>query len=101
MCQELLPSKVAEPLKPHEVPTRSWQKIGTDLYSIGKENYLIYKNVMAGRLAASGYAERWPSGATWSEYRSGKVDDSFISEKNSNTDQRAKNRRIKIIFGVN
>ena len=63
-------------------------------------NYLIYKNVMAGRLTASGYAERWPTGASWEEVRSGKVDDSFISEKNNNPDQRAKNRRINIIFGV-
>ena len=63
-------------------------------------NYLIFKGVMPGRLTASGYAHRWPAGATWGEVRSGKVDDNFISEKNATTDQRTNNRRIKIIFGV-
>ena len=63
-------------------------------------NYLIFKKVMPGRLTASGYAHRWPAGATWGEVRSGKVDDNFISEKNATTDQRINNRRIKIIFGV-
>ena len=55
---------------------------------------------MPGRLTASGYAHRWPAGATWGEVRSGKVDDNFISEKNETIDQRTNNRRIKIIFGV-
>ncbi len=63
-------------------------------------NYLIYKGVMSGRLTASGYADRWPSGATWSEVRSGKVDDNYISSMNDGREQQAKNRRIKIIFGV-
>ena len=63
-------------------------------------NYLIYKGVMSGRLTASGYADIWPAGATWSEVRSGKVDDMYISEKNTTPDQRTNNRRIKIIFGV-
>ena len=63
-------------------------------------NYLIYKGVMSGRLTASGYADIWPDGATWSEVRSGKVDDMYISEKNTTPDQRTNNRRIKIIFGV-
>ena len=55
---------------------------------------------MSGRLTASGYADIWPAGATWSEVRSGKVDDIYISEKNTTPDQRTNNRRIKIIFGV-
>ena len=63
-------------------------------------NYLIYKGVMSGRLTASGYADRWPSGATWSEVRSGKADDNYISSMNDGKEQQAKNRRIKIIFGV-
>ncbi len=63
-------------------------------------NYLIYKGVMSGRLTASGYADRWPSGATWSEVRSGKVDDNYISSMNDGREQQTKNRRIKIIFGV-
>jgi len=63
-------------------------------------NYLIYKGVMSGRLTASGYADVWPAGATWTEVRSGKVDNNYISEQNSTLGQRTKNRRIKIIFGV-
>ena len=63
-------------------------------------NYLIYQGAMAGRLTASGYADRWPTGATWSEVRSGTVDDNYISSMNDGKEQQAKNRRIKIIFGV-
>ena len=63
-------------------------------------NYLIYKGVMSGRLTASGYADRWPSGASWAEVRSGEVDDNYIASMNDGIDQKVKNRRIKIIFGV-
>jgi len=63
-------------------------------------NYLIMQGVMSGRLTASGYADRWPSGASWGEVRSGKVDDNYILSKNDNKSQQAQNRRIKIIFGV-
>ena len=63
-------------------------------------NYLIFGGVMPGRLTASGYAHRWPSGASWSEVRSGDVDDNYISSMNDGIEQRSKNRRIKIIFGV-
>ena len=30
-----------EQLKPTEVPTDKWQILGTDLFSIGQDNYLI------------------------------------------------------------
>ena len=63
-------------------------------------NYLIMQGVMSGRLTASGYADQWPSGATWGEVRSGKVDNNFILSKNDTQEQQAQNRRIKIIFGV-
>ena len=63
-------------------------------------NYLIYKGVMPGRLTASGYADQWPSGASWGEVRSGQVDNNFILSKNDSREQQAQNRRIKIIFGV-
>ena len=55
---------------------------------------------MPGRLSASGYADRWPSGSTWAEVRSGVVDDNYILLKNDTKEQQAQNRRIKIIFGV-
>ena len=63
-------------------------------------NYLIYQGVLPGRLIASGYADRWPAGASWAEVRSGKVDDNFIAANNDTVEQMGKNRRIKIIFGV-
>ena len=63
-------------------------------------NYLIMQGVMSGRLTASGYADRWPSGASWGEVRSGQVDDNYILSKNDTYEQQAQNRRIKIIFGV-
>ena len=41
VCTELLPSKSADPLLHHEVPTRPWQKIGSDIFHYGYKNYLI------------------------------------------------------------
>ena len=40
-CVKYLPSNVKEPLQPHEIPTRPWQKLGTDLFQYGKKEYLI------------------------------------------------------------
>ena len=40
-CAEMLPSKSREPLEPHAVPMKSWQKIGTDLFTTGNKNYLV------------------------------------------------------------
>ena len=54
----------------------------------------------SGRLFAAGYADQWPSGATWGEVRSGQVNENFILSKNDTREQQAQNRRIKIIFGV-
>ena len=46
-------------------------------------NYLIEIGVNSGKLQPSGYADRWPSGATWHEVSSGKVDNQFILDRNS------------------
>ena len=40
MCK-IYPSKSAETLKPHPVPTQPWQKIGTDLFQTNGQNYII------------------------------------------------------------
>ena len=41
VCIELLTSKSADPLLHHEVPTRPWQKIGSDIFHCSNKNYLI------------------------------------------------------------
>ena len=41
ICQHELRSQSAEPLMQHDIPTRPWQVVGTDLFSIGRDNYLI------------------------------------------------------------
>ena len=41
VCIELLPSKSSEPLLHHEVPTRPWQKTGSDIFHYGNKSYLI------------------------------------------------------------
>ena len=61
-------------------------------------NYLIEQGVNSGRLQASGYADRWPADISWFDVRSGKVNDSVISEQNKTKQQMNKNRRIKIVF---
>ena len=40
-CSKLKPSKSHEPLKPHSVPTRPWQKVGSDLFELSGKHYLI------------------------------------------------------------
>ena len=61
-------------------------------------NYLITQGVNSGRLQASGYADRWPAAITWFDVRSGKVNNSIISENNKTESQMSSNRRIKIVF---
>ena len=41
ICQHEMSSQSPEPLLQHEVPSRPWQVVGTDLFSIGSNNYLI------------------------------------------------------------
>ena len=41
-CQQLLlPSKSADPLMPHPVPSKPWQKVGSDLFQYGTKHFLI------------------------------------------------------------
>ena len=64
-------------------------------------NYLISRGVNSGRLQASGYADRWPSEASWFDVRSGKFTDETIAKYNLTEKQKQKNRRIKIVFTNN
>ena len=41
MCQEVQPAQPHEPLMPHETPSRAWQIVGTDLFVINRETYLL------------------------------------------------------------
>ena len=40
-CQQYRTSQMRETLLPHEVPTRPWQTLGTDLFEFEGDNYLI------------------------------------------------------------
>jgi hypothetical protein len=41
ICSEYQTANQKETLMPHDVPDRPWSKIGTDLFSIGEQNFLI------------------------------------------------------------
>ena len=41
VCARSAPSKSAETLKPHPVPTQLWQKIDTDLFQTNGRNYIV------------------------------------------------------------
>tara|TARA_B100001123_G_C15169697_1_gene970872 strand:+ start:374 stop:1228 length:855 start_codon:yes stop_codon:yes gene_type:complete len=58
------------------------------------------KNVPENRLISVGYADQWPAEAEWVQVRNGDVNDEFIVKANSTPEQKAKNRRIKIIFAT-
>ena len=60
--------------------------------------YLILKGVNSTRLRASGFADQWPVGVTWTDMRSGNITPDVIAEKNSTPELKQKNRRIKIII---
>ena len=63
--------------------------------------YLISKGVNSTRLSPTGYADRWPFGITWTQKRSGEVNQELIDAMNATRDLKRKNRRIKIIIGPN
>ena len=41
ICARHRASNPKEPMKPHEIPTRSWQKIATDLFFWNNRNFLV------------------------------------------------------------
>ena len=40
-CQENQVKQQREPLQPHDIPTSPWTKLGTDLFTFNKEEYLL------------------------------------------------------------
>ena len=41
VCQESQNTQTKETLEPHEVPTRPWQVVGTDLFTWNGDEYLL------------------------------------------------------------
>ena len=41
ICNSQKPEQPREPLMPHEIPSRPWQKVGTDLFQFDGRQYLI------------------------------------------------------------
>lgn len=41
ICQEHLPSQQHQPLQPTEIPSRPWSVLGTDLFQVGNDQYII------------------------------------------------------------
>ena len=63
--------------------------------------YLIDSlGVPQNRLVSVGYADQWPSEASWTQVRNGDVDKAFIEKANLSSAQKEKNRRIKVIFAT-
>ena len=40
-CQAVQPAQPREPLVPHETPSRAWQIVGTDIFVIHRDTYLL------------------------------------------------------------
>ena len=40
-CLKHKPSKPKEPLQPHSIPTRPWEKVGSDLFQLGNQHYVV------------------------------------------------------------
>ena len=40
-CIKYQPKQRSEPLQPHEIPNYPWQKIGTDLFSHNRKDFLV------------------------------------------------------------
>ena len=41
ICLTFRSSNVKEPMKPHEIPSRPWQKVGADLFEVKGRDYLV------------------------------------------------------------
>ncbi|PFX13394.1 Uncharacterized protein K02A2.6 [Stylophora pistillata] len=41
ICQSVRPEQASEPLQPHPVPERPWQRVETDLFTFENRNYLV------------------------------------------------------------
>ena len=41
ICQSVKPEQTSEPLQPHPVPYRPWQRVATDLFTFENRNYFV------------------------------------------------------------
>ena len=41
ICNEIRNSQAKIPMKPHEVPIRPWQILGTDIFELDSEHYTV------------------------------------------------------------
>ena len=41
ICNSFKPEQLREPLMPHEIPSRPWQRVATDLFLFDQRQYLI------------------------------------------------------------
>ena len=41
ICQSVKPEQDSEPLQPHPVPDRPWQRVATDLFTLENRDYLV------------------------------------------------------------
>ena len=41
LCQENLPAQPKETLQPHDIPSKAWEVVGTDLFNCNNHEYLI------------------------------------------------------------
>ena len=44
VCAAYCPEQCCEPLQPHEIPSRPWQKVAIDLFSLESTNYIVVVN---------------------------------------------------------
>ena len=47
ICDEFKPAQTKETLQPHEIPSRPWQILGTDLFDLQNEQYLIIADYLS------------------------------------------------------
>ena len=47
ICDEFKPAQTKETLQPHEVPSRPWQILGTHLFDVQNEQYLIIADYLS------------------------------------------------------
>ena len=58
ICQENLPAQPNETLQPHDIPSRAWEVVGTDLFNCNNHEYLIIADYYSN---FSNYTENeWP-----------------------------------------
>ena len=48
ICNQNKPQQIFQPLKPHPTPSRPWQRIGVDIFTFHRKNYLISVDFYSG-----------------------------------------------------